>query len=60
MSMSLREEAELFLIHEAELLDTLRFHDWHALLTDDVRYVIPSAEYSDRPTVILSAGCTQP
>lgn len=44
MSISLREEVELFLIHEAELLDTLRFHDWYALLTDDISYVIPSAE----------------
>lgn len=44
MTASLREEVELFLIHEAELLDTLRFHDWYALLADDLHYVIPAAE----------------
>lgn len=44
MTSSLREEVELFLIHEAELLDTLRFHDWYALLADDLHYVIPAAE----------------
>lgn len=44
MTASLREEVELFLIHEAELLDTLQFHDWYALLADDLHYVIPAAE----------------
>lgn len=44
MTAGLREEVELFLIHEAELLDTLRFHDWYALLADDLHYVVPAAE----------------
>ncbi len=60
MSVSLREEVELFLIHEAELLDTLRFHDWYALLTDDVRYVIPSAETVQGTNDRHAEGDTRP
>lgn len=44
MTSNLRDEVELFLIHEAELLDTLRFHDWYGLLADDLQYLIPAAE----------------
>src|SRR4051794_39529094 len=41
---SLREEVERFLFWEAHLLDTFRYHDWLELLTDDVRYQMPTAE----------------
>ena len=41
---SLRAEVEEFLIHEADLLDSLQFHDWYTLLADDVSYVVVSAE----------------
>ena len=35
------QAAHQFLVEEAHLLDTGRFDDWLALLTDDVRYVMP-------------------
>ena len=41
---SLREEIEQFLYREALLLDSYRYHDWLDLLTDDVRYLMPSAQ----------------
>ena len=37
----LKFEAEEFLYHEAELLDSRRFDEWLALLTDDVHYWAP-------------------
>ena len=40
----LREEIEQFLYREALLLDSFRFHEWLELLTDDVRYQIPTSE----------------
>jgi len=33
--------AHQFLVEEAHLLDELRFEEWFALLTDDIRYVMP-------------------
>lgn len=33
--------AHQFLVEEAHLLDELRFDEWFALLTDDIRYVMP-------------------
>ena len=35
------QDAHQFLVEEAHLLDDRRFHDWLALLTDDVEYVAP-------------------
>src|SRR5262245_11645043 len=37
----LTQEIEEFLYAEAELLDTRRFTEWLALLTEDVRYWMP-------------------
>jgi 3-phenylpropionate/cinnamic acid dioxygenase small subunit len=37
----LTREIEEFLYAEAELLDTRRFTEWLALLTEDVRYWMP-------------------
>lgn len=37
-----RETFELFLIHEARLLDDRRFEDWMALFTDDGLYWVPA------------------
>lgn len=39
--MSLRQEIEDFLYHEADLLDSWRLDEWLALLTADVRYEVP-------------------
>ena len=36
------EECEIFLIHEARLLDEARFDEWLALFTQDARYWVPS------------------
>ena len=41
---TLQQEAERFLYNEAWLLDEQRFHDWLDLLTDDIRYVMPTFE----------------
>ena len=35
-------ECELFLLHEARLLDEAKFDDWLALFTPDARYWVPS------------------
>jgi 3-phenylpropionate/cinnamic acid dioxygenase small subunit len=35
-------ECELFLLHEARLLDEGKFDDWLALFTPDARYWVPS------------------
>ena len=40
--MTLRSEVEDFLYHEAALLDAWRLDEWLELLTDDVRYLVPS------------------
>ena len=37
-----RTEAEDFLYHEAALLDAWKLDEWLALLTEDVRYLVPS------------------
>jgi p-cumate 2,3-dioxygenase beta subunit len=37
-----RAEAEDFLYHEAALLDAWKLDAWLALLTEDVRYLVPS------------------
>jgi 3-phenylpropionate/cinnamic acid dioxygenase small subunit len=37
----LQFEIEQFLYAEADLLDRRRFHDWHALMTDDIHYWMP-------------------
>lgn len=34
-------EVQSFLVHEAQLLDENRLHDWLDLLADDIRYRIP-------------------
>src|SRR6266508_6442029 len=39
-----QQEIERFLYHEARLLDSLRFHDWLALFTDDAQYRMPTIE----------------
>ena len=36
------QECELFLLHEARLLDEGKFDDWLALFTPDARYWVPS------------------
>ena len=38
-----REPFELFLIHEARLLDDRRFEDWMALFTEDGLYWVPAS-----------------
>jgi len=37
-----RTEAEDFLFHEAALLDAWKLDEWLTLLTEDVRYLVPS------------------
>ena len=44
-----REPFELFLIHEARLLDERRFHDWMALFTDDGTYWVPAVPGQSSP-----------
>jgi 3-phenylpropionate/cinnamic acid dioxygenase small subunit len=41
---SLQQTVERFLYHEARLLDQRRYHEWLALLTDDVHYWMPTHE----------------
>jgi 3-phenylpropionate/cinnamic acid dioxygenase small subunit len=41
VSPELQLEVQNFLFHEAVLLEETRFREWLALLTDDVRYVLP-------------------
>jgi len=40
----LRQDVEEFLYREAWLLDNYRFREWFNLLTDDIRYWIPTIE----------------
>lgn len=42
-----REEVEDFLFFEAQLLDEWRLDEWLELLTQDVRYLIPSNDCPD-------------
>jgi ethylbenzene dioxygenase subunit beta len=37
-------DIERFLVREARLLDQERFHEWLALLTPDIRYLLPVTE----------------
>src|SRR3954463_15089440 len=46
-----REPFELFLIHEAQLLDERRFRDWMALFTDDGTYWVPAVPNQDSPFI---------
>lgn len=40
-SLLLRHEVEMFLTHEAELLDSRQFEAWFALMAKDIRYWMP-------------------
>jgi p-cumate 2,3-dioxygenase subunit beta len=42
-----RREAEDFLFHEAELLDSWRLVEWDALFADDGRYMVHTANISE-------------
>jgi benzoate/toluate 1,2-dioxygenase beta subunit len=44
-----RTPFELFLIHEAALLDQRRFRDWMALFAEDGTYWVPAAPDQDNP-----------
>lgn len=44
-----RGEIEIFLIHEARLLDERRFDDWLALFTDDGWYWVPLEDGQESP-----------
>jgi 3-phenylpropionate/cinnamic acid dioxygenase small subunit len=50
-----REQAELFVIREARLLDRLQLDAWNALFTEDGLYWIPLDEHagSDRQAAII-------
>jgi len=43
----IRQAVEDFIVHEAELLDDMRFDDWHKLFTADGTYRIPLSEDTD-------------
>jgi 3-phenylpropionate/cinnamic acid dioxygenase small subunit len=44
-----REPFELFLFHEAQLLDQRRFRDWMALFTEDGTYWVPAVPNQESP-----------
>jgi 3-phenylpropionate/cinnamic acid dioxygenase small subunit len=44
-----RAPFELFLIHEAQLLDARRFRDWMALFTEDGTYWVPAVPNQESP-----------
>jgi ethylbenzene dioxygenase beta subunit len=44
-----RETFELFLIHEAKLLDERRFRDWMELFTEDGAYWVPATPHQESP-----------
>ena len=44
-----REEFELFLFHEARLLDERRFRDWMGLFADDGTYWVPAVPGQPSP-----------
>jgi 3-phenylpropionate/cinnamic acid dioxygenase small subunit len=44
-----RTPFELFLIHEAALLDQRRFRDWMALFTEDGTYWVPAVPNQESP-----------
>jgi len=47
-------ECELFLLHEARLLDEGKFDDWLALFTADARYWVPSEPNQENPLETVS------
>jgi p-cumate 2,3-dioxygenase beta subunit len=47
MNSIARSEVEDFLFHEAGLLDEWRLEEWLGLLSDDVRYLVPSLDAPD-------------
>ena len=49
-----REPFELFLIHEARLLDARRFEDWMDLFTEDGVYWVPARPDQDDPDLEAS------
>ena len=51
-----REPFELFLIHEARLLDARRFREWRDLFTEDGCYWVPSAPGQADPAARASVG----
>lgn len=48
VTKELHYEVEQFLYREARLLDEGRFYEWLELLTDDVRYWMPTRETRER------------
>jgi 3-phenylpropionate/cinnamic acid dioxygenase small subunit len=44
-----RESMELFLIHEAKLLDERRFRAWMELFAEDGAYWVPASAYQESP-----------
>jgi 3-phenylpropionate/cinnamic acid dioxygenase small subunit len=42
VDIAIQLDVEAFLYGEAELLDEHRYHEWFALLADDVRYRVPT------------------
>jgi 3-phenylpropionate/cinnamic acid dioxygenase small subunit len=42
-------DVELFVLHEAALLDARRFRDWMALFADDGTYWVPAVPNQDSP-----------
>ena len=48
------QECELFLLHEARLLDEGKFDDWLALFTPDARYWVPSEPDQANPLDTVS------
>ena len=44
-----RQEVELFLMHEARLLDERRFDDWMALFSEDGTYWVPARPGQESP-----------
>ena len=47
-------DCELFLMHEARLLDEARFEEWLALFTPDARYWVPSEQDQQSPLDTVS------
>lgn len=47
-------DIELFLIHEADLIDQRRYEEWLDLFTDDCRYWIPLEENQTDPKNTIS------
>lgn len=63
VSVDLRLAVEDFLYAEAALLDNWQLRDWLDLLTDDVRYVVPTTDYPegdpDEDLVFINDGIVQ-